>query len=510
MAGIPAAQYLRVSTERQEYSIDSQMAEIASYANAHGFNICRTYCDEARSGVSLGRRAGLSQLLKDVVSRQQVYRAILVYDVSRWGRFQDPDEAGHYEFLCKAAGVRVHYCAELFSNNNNFESAIMKLLKRVMAGEYSRELSQKVFAGLTRLVRNGFRTGGVPGYGFRRMLVSASGSPKQELPFGVRKGIATDRVTLIPGPPDEVSCVREIYRMFTDENKCFAAIAAQLEKSKFPFPGRKWSGEMVKRILTHPKYKGTAVFNRTTERLSLKVRRLPESEWIVVPNAFEPLVTPEVFEAAQAKLRLKCWNRSTEDLLQDLKSILLKCGHLSRVVLKANGLSSTTIAHRFGSILNAYELAGYATPYKRSSENHLYNRKMRVELLQELVEMFPNRVSIFSGTWRRRTFLEVEDGPRVAVRVCRSGNLARRGRVWELQASSNDACHVTLIAGMNAKNTNLEAFYVTGRLKNPNKTNISEGSGLLRNAIRVPDLASFLDAVLLPRWVQPDNSRGAI
>ncbi len=118
MTDIPAAQYLRVSTERQEYSLDCQSARIANYAQENGFTVCQTYCDEAKSGLEIGRRTGLSQLLQDVVGGKQSYKAILVYDVSRWGRFQDPDEAAHYEFLCKAAGVQVHYCAEHFSNDD--------------------------------------------------------------------------------------------------------------------------------------------------------------------------------------------------------------------------------------------------------------------------------------------------------------------------------------------------------------------------------------------------------
>ena len=122
------------------------------------------------------------------------YRAILVYDVSRWGRFQDSDEAAHYEFLCKSAGVLVHYCAETFANDGTLSSLIMKTLKRTMAAEFSRELSVKVLAGQKRLAHLGFKQGGVPGYGLRRMLVSASGVPKQELAAGERKSIATDRV----------------------------------------------------------------------------------------------------------------------------------------------------------------------------------------------------------------------------------------------------------------------------------------------------------------------------
>ena len=80
--------------------------------------------------------------------------------MSRWGRFQDTDEAAHYEFLCKSAGIPVHYWAETFSNDGSLSSAIMKALKRVTAGEYSRELGTKVFAGQKRLAELGFKQGG--------------------------------------------------------------------------------------------------------------------------------------------------------------------------------------------------------------------------------------------------------------------------------------------------------------------------------------------------------------
>jgi hypothetical protein len=113
--------------------------------------VTRTYSDAGKSGLVIKRRDGLRQLLNDVVGGKQPYKAILVYDVSRWGRFQDVDEAAHYEFLCKAAGVEVHYCAEQFANDNSLASAMMKALKRVMAGEYSRELSVKVNEGSKRI-----------------------------------------------------------------------------------------------------------------------------------------------------------------------------------------------------------------------------------------------------------------------------------------------------------------------------------------------------------------------
>jgi DNA invertase Pin-like site-specific DNA recombinase len=172
---VPAAQYLRVSTDHQQYSLDNQADAIARYADERGFNITKIYIDAAKSGLRLKNRDGLKQLLKDVVEGNRDYKAILVYDVSRWGRFQDTDESAHYEFLCKSAGVPVHYCAETFENDNSMPGLIMKTLKRTMAGEYSRELPSKIRAGLVRLTKNGFKPGGQPVYGMRRMLLDTRG-----------------------------------------------------------------------------------------------------------------------------------------------------------------------------------------------------------------------------------------------------------------------------------------------------------------------------------------------
>lgn len=67
--------------------------------------------------------------IDDVQCGRADFGCILVYHVSRWGCFQDIDESAYYEFLCKRKGVRVEYCAELFTNNGSF-SSIAKNLKR--------------------------------------------------------------------------------------------------------------------------------------------------------------------------------------------------------------------------------------------------------------------------------------------------------------------------------------------------------------------------------------------
>lgn len=166
-SGIRAAKYVRMSTEHQRYSTENQSQVITQYASCRHIEIVRTYADEGKSGLRIEGRDGLKQLIEDVQNDASDFSTILVYDVSRWGRFQDADESAYYEYICKRAGISVQYCAEQFENDGSPVSTIVKGVKRAMAGEYSRELSTKVFAGQCRLIELGFRQGGPPGYGLR-------------------------------------------------------------------------------------------------------------------------------------------------------------------------------------------------------------------------------------------------------------------------------------------------------------------------------------------------------
>ena len=144
---VRAAQYVRMSTEHQKYSTENQAEAMQQYAAQRGIEIVRTYADEGKSGLSLDGRDALKQLIDDVQTKKADFTTILVYDVSRWGRFQDADESAYYEYICKRAGISVQYCAEQFENDGSPVSTIVKGVKRAMAGEYSRELSVKVFTG---------------------------------------------------------------------------------------------------------------------------------------------------------------------------------------------------------------------------------------------------------------------------------------------------------------------------------------------------------------------------
>jgi len=464
---IPAALYLRMSTEHQKYSLENQSAATQRYADARGFHIVSTYSDPAKSGLVLRRRFGLQQLLRDVVGTPP-YRAILVYDVSRWGRFQDTDESAHYEFLCKAAGVPVHYCAESFANDGSLPSLIMKTLKRTMAAEYSRELSVKVLAGQKRIACLGYKQGGVPGYGLRRMLVSSDGTPKQLLADGERKSIATDRVTLVHGPVFEVAHVREMYRMLISDQLSVPDIARELNKKGVRQAGKgpvanPWNYATVYQVLTNPKYAGIHVFGRSTQKLATRSVRLPKSEWVITPGAFEPIVDQEIFDLAQQILHNRTVNKSNQELLSDLRSLVAAEGQLTARLIDSSWemASCSTYRHRFGSLQDAYKLIGYGRAGSfRKFEVRRRNRALRDELLSEIASLFPRDIAIIQLGGKFRPRLRVKGGPTISVVVARPVRMAGGALCWLADPPPGERRFVTLLARLHPTKPDFHDFHV--------------------------------------------------
>jgi DNA invertase Pin-like site-specific DNA recombinase len=312
-----AAVYVRMSTEHQQYSTSNQMDVIREYAKKHGLEIVKIYSDDGKSGLNLGGRGSLIQMIQEVYDGRAEYGRILVYDVSRWGRFQDPDESAALEYMCRQQEVPVHYCAEQFENDGSAISSIVKGIKRTMAAEYSRELSTKVFQGACRLVKLGFRQGGAAGFGLRRVLLDQSGEKKAMLKMGEQKSIQTDRVVLVAGPEDEIAAVQRIYHEFITDGKLESEIAAGLNAQGIVTDyGRAWNRGTVHQVLTNEKYIGNNVYSRTSCKLKKKHVNNPPEQWIRAKGAYAGIVGEELFLQAREMILArsrkytdkKCWN----------------------------------------------------------------------------------------------------------------------------------------------------------------------------------------------------------
>lgn len=361
----PAAQYIRMSTEHQRYSLDNQCAAIAEYAERRGFAVVKTYADAGKSGLSLKGRDGLKQLLTDVVSGQPSFSAILVLDVSRWGRFQDTDQAAHYEFICRDAGVNVHYCGEPFENDGSVVTSIVKTLKRVMAAEYSRELSSKICRAHIQQARLGFKQGGPALFGITRFLVSQDGTPRFLLGPGERKGLNSDRVVFMPGPQNELKIVRRIFRMFVVQKRSIADIAKRLNDENIPSTdGALWSRARVKSVLQSELMIGYYVFNRTNHKMKKPVSRNPPDLWVRT-RVMEPIVNPKIFARAQRLFRLRRGYQLREpDMIASLKRLFREKKRLSQAMINECPYTPSSHAYwaHFGSLPALYRTVGFMCP----------------------------------------------------------------------------------------------------------------------------------------------------
>jgi DNA invertase Pin-like site-specific DNA recombinase len=491
---LPVAQYLRMSTTHQKYSLDHQRVALSRYARENNMEIVKTYSDPGCSGLELKHRPGLRQLLQDVVSKP-IFRAIVVYDVSRWGRFQDPDESAHYEFLCKSAGVPVHYCYELFVNDGTVANALLKQLKRTMAGEYSRELGVKVFAAQQRLVGLGHRMGGVAGFGLRRCVVLPDGTQKP-LQIGQHKVLSEAWITLIPGPASEVKIVREMFLLAADNGLQPATIARRLNKRGLHNSnGKPWTHHGVSDILTNPKYKGANAWGRTTQRLHSRVQPTPVSDWISREDAFKPVIDRALYDRVQRRLARRTEHQSNPDLLEDLKRLWRNKGYLSQKLIALSQItpSPCTYVRRFGSLLNAYQMIGYKL--KRNCGSMITQRDYRNRLRDELIASFqtalPNRIKTVRLLGHRKPMLVLDSNIPCAVTVWPSLITTHGHRRWLARVRKSERKYPMLVCVLDRENTRIDRMFLAspqGRVCWYTKT---EHDPWFRNQMPIHDIGEF-------------------
>ncbi|WP_374471212.1 recombinase family protein [Phenylobacterium sp.] len=362
-----AAQYIRMSTEHQKYSAEYQATTNQAYALAAGFEIVRTYLDEGRSGLT-ERRAGLQELLADVLGGTADFSILLVYDVSRWGRFQNPDQSAHYEYLCTRAGIRLQYCAEPFINDGSLTATLLKSIKRVMAAEYSRELSHKTYETQAGLSQKGYWMGAAPGYGLRRQIVSYEGERLDVLEWGQRKCLHGHRIVLVHGPPEEVATVKRLFRLYLREQTPFAELAALLNREGVPATrGKPWSRSRVSAVLNNEKYAGVLVRGRKSRKLGGPQINRAEKDWLRIEGAVKPIVSRTTFDKVRRLIRRRNLGSTNDDLIQMLRALLAKKGVLTARLIEAEpGLPCLdAFRRRFGSLTEAYRLAGYEPSEKQ-------------------------------------------------------------------------------------------------------------------------------------------------
>ena len=473
------------------------MDVIREYATRRNMEIVMVYSDEGKSGLSIQGRASLAGMIADVESKRTNFSCILVYDVSRWGRFQDADESAYYEYLCKRAGIAVHYCAEQFENDGSNISSIFKSVKRGMAGEYSRELSAKVFRGACRLIQLGFKQGGTAGFGLRRMLVDHTGQKKGLLKMGEHKSIQTDRVILVPGPEEEVEIVRWMYNAFVNEEKSEGEIMKLLnERGILTDFQRPWTRGTVHEVLTNEKYLGHNVYHRTSCKLKQRHVENPPEKWIRADNAFVGIIDSALFLAAQSIILTRSHKWSDEEMLEKLRGILTQHGRISGILIdEADDLpSSSAFRNRFGSLVSAYRLIGYDPEIDYSFiEINRQIRKRHPEIVAEVVEKLRLTGSSV-GIEEKSDLILVNEEWTVSIVLCRYQQSEAGTARWVIRLDEGLKPDITIAVRMDETNTGIRDYYLLPALDMTwGKLRIAEENGIYLDAYQFAALDYFYE-----------------
>lgn len=456
-----AAIYVRVSTDLQHYSFEGQSSALKEYAMKNNIRIIKEFSDYGKSGLKLQGRPALQSLLNEVESKLSDYNIILVYDITRWGRYQDIDESAYYEYLCRKHGIKVIYIAEQFGPQNDPVSNIIKGIKRVMAGEFSRELSKKVFDGQCRIFRAGFRTGGRPGYGFRRLLLDQYGNTKMQLNHGEYKSVHTDRVVLIPGPTKEILIIKRIFQMFLEEGLSRAEIARRLnQQGILTETKQKWTLVKLNGILTNEKYSGYRVYNRTSTKLKTSPIANHPSAWLKEQTPFKSLIDLKSHARAKEIIRIKKQKLAKDQLREKLRCIYKTHGRItSSLIDEAPDTPSSNIYYRaFNSLSNAYREVGYEIDYSKRTQYIAQLMTLQPIIMRSIkheIEKNSGQFEIISN----RSFL-INKMVRVSLVYCRLFTLPSGDRRWRIYASHNKLDDIAIIIRLNETGMQIYDYYI--------------------------------------------------
>lgn len=500
---IRAAAYVRMSTDHQEYSTRNQLDRIKEYADAHCISIVQVYEDAGKSGLTIEGRPALMKLMADVQLKPD-FELLLVYDVSRWGRFQDIDESAYCEIHCRRNGVSVAYCAEDFREDGSIYAAIQKVVARAGAAKFSYDLSARVFDSQCRMVKMGFKPGGAAIFGLRRMLLGNDGAPVCVLQRGQQKAIQNQRVILVPGPEDEIEVVNRIFSWYVNDRLGDRRIAAMLNAGNIEHPdGRAWTADMIRHMLRNEKYIGNIVFNKASFKLRKTSVRNPPEIWVRCDNALAPIVAVGLFNAAQRERARRYRRYSRADLLNVLLRLYNKHGRLSTAIIDQDldAPTASLIARHFGTLSAAYDAVGVT--YSRNNafvntRSHAYALRANV---QAEVEMFARRAGVSCERMPAGYCLRLNGNVVLAVRTLCCRRELRYGYLrWQGPTPAAVGADFILAAQLDPTNTHIAAYLLLAAADVPGNSFEFTPDGICRFKMRTSNLVDFF-APTLPAFI---------
>jgi DNA invertase Pin-like site-specific DNA recombinase len=276
--------------------VADQKKHVTPYAQQHGYDIRRWYCDDGISGDDTKNREAFQRMVRDATERGD-FAAILCWNQKRFGRF-DPTEAGYWVYQLRQAGVYLVTTDKGRVDWDTLHGQLIAFVDQMSAHDLVLTQSRDICRGLVEVANNGGWMGCTP-YAYR------TEGPKKH-----RK--------LVVGDLAKVRIVQRIYREYVNEQCSLRQIAKRLNRDGVPTPGAdrkrgrglRWDHGRVAKILTNPAYVGDRIRDRatcgkySTMRAGAVVKsdgrhKRPRSEWVVEKDHHEAIIDRATWDAAQ-------------------------------------------------------------------------------------------------------------------------------------------------------------------------------------------------------------------
>lgn len=317
-----AAIYIRVSTEKQQSkgtSPQSQLEDCSEVARENKLRVPDSFIFAEQASGADPERPMLREVLRLVEERK--IDALIILDVSRLAR--DMLMQLIVAQKCRENGVQLLFAKG--HSGTDIDSNFMRVVEGYFA-EKERSIT------LDRTERG-------------KMMTAKAG----RVPHGSSMGLygytydAVKKKRLID--QGEAEIVVDIYNSYLDNGSIFG-IAERLNKEgSRTRAGKYWSCQAVRRILKNRSYFGVDIYKQMRSRAMpggrRKVEIRPESEWIYITGFSPPIISEEMFNRVQDRMR----NRARPPLHLDRPPYILTgfifCGLCGR---RVNG---TTVKYKF-------------------------------------------------------------------------------------------------------------------------------------------------------------------
>lgn len=308
-----AVLYLRMSSAKQDKSIDAQRDELTALAKRKGYSVLREYRDEAISGDDTERRTEFLRLRQDCENGPD-FGIILVWDQDRLSR-NDPLEIGYWLKPIRDAGVVVE-TPQGRVDWDTLGGRLIYLISQEMKHDYLRSLSRNVARGQLAAARREKRrgTGGRDPDGYKTK---------------------DNRVVV---RPDRAAVIRRIFEEYIKPGASLRSVTELLNSEGIKTSrGNQWCLSTVRDVLTNEKYTGSYVrFKyRVGKYHAIQdgeiVSRTKADDWevvdpVVVEENHKPIIERELFDRVQRKLARQKKQTARRDARQYVLSGLVRCG----------------------------------------------------------------------------------------------------------------------------------------------------------------------------------------